>query len=47
MKKKTFEYSPKFAHMENRKRDYMDIIQTTEICSLDLEREGKFSVADS
>ena len=25
----------------------MDIIQTTEICALDLEREGKFSIAES
>ena len=25
----------------------MDIIQTTGICALDLEREGKFSIAES
>ena len=38
---------PKFVPTENRKRPYMDIIQTTEICALDLEREGKFSIAES
>ena len=47
MKKKLLNIGPKFAHTENRKREYVDIIRTTEICSLDLEREGKFSVADS
>ena len=38
---------PKFVTKENRKRPYMDIIQTTEICALDLEREGKFCVSES
>ena len=38
---------PKFVPTENRKRPYMDIIQTTEICALDLERKGKFSIAES
>ena len=38
---------PKFVPTENRKRPYMKIIQTTEICALDLEREGKFCVSES
>ena len=38
---------PKFVPTENRKRPYMNIIQTTEICALDLEREGKFCVSES
>ena len=33
--------------MENKKRPYMDVIQTAEICALDLEHEGKFSIAES
>ena len=37
----------KFVPTENRKRPYMYIIQATEICALDLEREGKFNVAES
>ena len=36
----------KFVPKECRKRPYMDIIQTIEICALDLERKGKFSVAE-
>ena len=38
---------PKFVPTENRKRPYMNIIQTAEICALDLEREGKFCVSES
>ena len=38
---------PKFVPTENRKRPYMIIIQTSEICALDLEREGKFCVSES
>ena len=38
---------PKFVPSENRKRPCMDIIQTTEICVLDLKRERKFSNAES
>ena len=37
----------KFVPMENRKRPEMDIIQTAEIRALDLEWEGKFSIAES
>ena len=44
---KLLNLGPKFVPTENRKRPYMDIIQTTEICALDLEREGKFSIAES
>ena len=44
---KLLDLGPKFVPTENRKRPYMDIIQTTEICTLDLEREGKFSIAES
>ena len=46
-KTKLLNLDPNFVPTENRKRPYMDIIQTTEICALDLEREGKFSVAES
>ena len=38
---KLFNFGHKFAPTENRKRPYMDIIKTTEICTLDLEWEGK------
>ena len=44
---KLLNLGPKFVPTENRKRPYIDIIQTTEICALDLEREGKFSIAES
>ena len=44
---KLLNLGPKFVPTENRKRQYMDIIQTIEICALDLEREGKFSIAES
>ena len=44
---KLLNLGPKFVPMENRKRPHMDIIQTTEICTLDLEWEGKFSIAES
>ena len=44
---KLLNLGPKFVPMETRKRPYMDIIQTAEICALDLEREGKFSIAES
>ena len=44
---KPLNLGPKFVPTENRKRPYIDIIQTTEICALDLEREGKFSIAES
>ena len=37
----------KFVPTGNRKRPYIDIIQTTEICALDLEREGKYSATES
>ena len=37
----------KFVPTGNRMRPYMDITQTTEICALDLELEGKFSIAES
>ena len=46
-KAKLFNLGPKSVPTENRKRTYMDIIKTTEICALDLEREGKFSIAES
>ena len=32
---------PKFVHTGNRKREYMDIIQITELCALDLEQGRK------
>ena len=38
---------PKFVTIENGNRSYMEIIQLTEICALDLEQEGKFSGAES
>ena len=38
---------PKFVPMEKRKRPCIKIAQTTKIRALDLEREGKFSVAES
>ena len=41
-KTKLLNLGPKFVPTENRKRPYIDIVQTTEICALDLEREGKF-----
>ena len=44
---KLLNLGPQFVPTENRKRLYMDIIQTTEICALDLEREGKFSIVES
>ena len=46
-KTKLLNLGPKFVPTENKKRPYMDIIQTTETCALDLEREGKFSIAES
>ena len=46
-KVKHLNLGPKFVPTENRKRPYMDFIQVTEICALDLERKGKFSVAES
>ena len=42
-KVKLLNLGPKFVPTEDRTRPYMDITQTTEICALDLEREGKFS----
>ena len=44
---KLLNLSPKFVPTENRKRPYIDIIQTTKICALDLERDVIFSVAES
>ena len=44
---KLLNLGPKFVPTETRKRPYMDIIQTTEICALDLKREGKFNIAES
>ena len=44
---KLLNLSPKFVPTERRQRPYMDIIQTTESCALDLEREGKFSITGS
>ena len=44
---KILNLGPKFVPTENRKTLYLDIIQTTEICALDLEQERKFSVAES
>ena len=44
---KLLNLGPKFVPTENRKRPYKGIIQTTEICALDFEREGKFSFAKS
>ena len=46
-KVKRLHLGPKFVPKENRKRSYMDIIQLTEISALYLEREGKFSGAES
>ena len=46
-KVKHLNLGPKLVPTENRKRQYMDFIQATEICALDLERKGKFSVAES
>ena len=46
-KVKLLNLGPKFASAANRKGPYMNIIPITEICALDLEREGKFSVAES
>ena len=42
---KVLNLGPKFVPTQNRKRPYMDIIQTAKICALDLEHEGKFSIA--
>ena len=44
---KRFNLGPKFVTTENKKRPFIDIIQTTEICALDLKREGKFNIAVS
>ena len=44
---KLLNLGPKFVPTENKKRQYIDIIQTTEICLLDLDREGKFSITES
>ena len=44
---KLLNLGPKFVPTENRKRPYMDIIQTTEICALDLEHKRKISIAES
>ena len=44
---KRFNLGPKFVTTENKKRPFIDIIQTTEICALDLKREGKFNIAES
>ena len=43
---KLLNIGPKFVLTEYRKRPYMDIIQNAEICALDLDREGKFSVVE-
>ena len=37
---------PKFVPTENGKKPYMEIIQTKKTCALDLQPEGKFSVAE-
>ena len=42
---KVLNLGPKFVPTQNRKRPYMDIIQTAKTCALDLEHEGKFSIA--
>ena len=44
---KLLNLGPKFVPSENGKRPCMDIIQTTEICVLDLKQERKFSIAES
>ena len=44
---KLLSLGPKFVPTKNRKRPYMEIIQTTEICTFDLEWEGKFPVVES
>ena len=44
---KLLNLGPKFVPTKDRTRPYMDITQTAEICALDLEREGKFSIAES
>ena len=44
---KLLKLDPKFVPTENSKGPYMDIIQATEICALDLERAAKFSIAES
>ena len=44
---KLLNLGPKFVPTENRKRPYIDIIWTTEMFALYLEREGKFSSAES
>ena len=37
---------PKFVPTYNKQRPYMDIIQTTEICALELENDGYFEKAE-
>ena len=44
---KLLNLGPTFVPKEKKKRPYMDVIQTKETCALDLEREGKFSIAES
>ena len=44
---KLLNLGPKFVPTENKKRPYMDILQITGICALDLEREGTFSFVES
>ena len=44
---KLLNLGPKFVPTESRQRPHMGIIQTTETCALDLEREGKFSITGS
>ena len=46
-KVKLLNLGSKFLPTENRKRPYMDIIQTKQICALDIEREVKLSVGES
>ena len=38
--------SPKFVPTYNKQRPYMDIIQTIEICGLELENDGYFEKAE-
>lgn len=46
-KMKVLNLGPKFVPSYNKNRPYMDIIETTEICALDLEKEGNFQKAES
>lgn len=44
---KVLNLGPKFILTKNIERLYMDVVQTTKICAADLEKQGKFSLAES